>query len=556
MRILRTTLFLSTWLVQLPSYAACADIDCSCKFKIAGIEGTNLLCKATCESAKAIVCASEKAVKEIGNALKDVRTLVETGKCGGDICDAFEATKKFGVDQIQDTGASLKRAGQRFREGKPLDAMWHLHMDFLNNSQENAADAASRSSALQATGAIAAGTFGPGGAAGYSAWLTYNQTKDLGLAIQTGLITGAASFAASAVNAAPGTGSNLPPGTPSPSVTPGQIAVRSVMGGVIAGTAVAAAGGTQADVENAITRGAVAVLVREGYRELTTHELNNKNLGPSIGEGYCLKAHPDSGFACLPNKNAYITGDDGKIIFDDEIIENKVVQVPRVDLTKLDQYRPHVGMWTFNDKAALSERGEVMQLISRIPGWNAMSVAHDQFDILTNPGTGTSIDVAYRVGTIAPFVVLTYEAAGGGVKDMIRSVASDTAIDGSNNSARQPTDRSNTQGTVSSPATSHEENESLPTEITHVVCKKESVEKNFVMQLALTKDGSVDQFGRVCRIDQVLDGYVQPIWHAHFQRHSCASRLNKIVKAQLRQQHGCGSSIGLRQTDIKLSSTR
>ena len=569
MRILRAAFcfFLLLTLTPLSSNAACADIDCTCKTW--GI--TNPFCKIPCESGKATCLAAEKVTKEVGNGLEDLRILVETGKCGGDICDVLEATKNFGVDQVKDTGESLKRAGERLREGKPLDAIWHLQMDYLNNSQENAADAARRSSLLQATGAIAAGAYGgPGGSAGYAAWLTYNETKDLGLALKTGIITGAAAYAATAVNAAPGN-KVVVPGTAAANVTASQIAVRTVMGGVIAGAAVAAAGGKQEEVENAITRGAVAVLIREGYRELTSHELNRQNLKSSVGDAYCLKADPatNSTLSCLPPKEAYKRDRLNNIRYECEDKCEGKVKVPIVDLKKLNEFRPHVGTWAekFDDASkeagkdqrpflGASESSGFMKFVSRLPGWNAMGVAHDEFDVLTNPGTKTAIDVFYQVGTIAPFVVLTYEGAGGGVNDMIRTVATNSANNARAPAGGQAAPLSPTSATPPKAVDPTRTQQSLPTEITHVLCRKAEAEKHFLMQVALSAEGGVDKLGRVCRIDEGINDTVHPLWHAHFQRHSCVSQLNKMVGAQLKQQYRCASSVGLQQADIKLAGTK
>lgn len=560
MKVLRAVFFLCLFLVHPTSQSACADMDCSCKVKTLFGEFANPICKIPCETAKAACLAGEKVGKETGNALEDIRIWVEQGKCGGDICDVFEATKNAVADQVKDTGKSLERAGERLSEGKPLDAMWHLYTDYLNNAQENAADAAQRSSVLAATGAIAAGAYGgPGGSAGYAAWLTYNQTKDVGLAIKTGLITGAAAYAAGAMNAAPSNVTGVTPGTAAASVTASEVAVRSVMGGVIAGAAVAAAGGKQEDVENAITRGAMAVLIREGYRELTTHELNERNLKASVGDAYCLKVdpRPDPTLACLPPQRAYIKDDYGNIKF--SVDKKTGLPVPEVNLTKLDEFRPHVGRWAAEAKGPFlggSESNGLMKLVSRLPGWNAMSVAHDQFDAVTNPGTDTAIDLIYQVGTIAPFVVMTYEGAGGGVKDMIRSVATTrTPPAGQPSSAKEPAQPQASSGSAVIAGGSTEEAQSRPTEITHVVCRKAKVEKHFVMQVALTKDGAVDEMGRVCRIDEGIGDAVHSLWHAHFQDHSCVSQLNRMIKAQLRQKHQCASSVGLRQTDIRLNAT-
>ena len=49
----------------------------------------------------------EKGKKEASNFENDIRVWIETGKCGGDLCDALDASLKFGKHQVEDFGGSL-----------------------------------------------------------------------------------------------------------------------------------------------------------------------------------------------------------------------------------------------------------------------------------------------------------------------------------------------------------------------------------------------------------------------------------------------------------------
>ena len=104
--------------------------------------------------------AWEKGKDELKNFENDVRIWIETGKCGGDICDVFSAVVEFTDAQVQDIGPMLGNAFERLSEGKPLDAFWHLITDPIANSSENAASAAQRSRVLAAAGAVAATVYG------------------------------------------------------------------------------------------------------------------------------------------------------------------------------------------------------------------------------------------------------------------------------------------------------------------------------------------------------------------------------------------------------------
>jgi hypothetical protein len=500
----------------------CDKIDCSCKVRVWGVEFANPICKIPCESTKASCKLAEKAVKETGNAFQDIEVLLRTGKCGGDICDALEATKVFTIGSVQSTGSNIEKFARRLGEGKPIDALWHLVTDNLNSSNDNLAEAARRSSLLRSTGQIAAAAYGgPAGASAYAAWLTYNETKDLNLALRTGVITGLSSWASGGV---------ADIGAKEAS----DIALRSVLTGAIAGVAVAASGGDQQQIEQAVVRGAVSLLVREGYKDLTSHALDRKSLQGSTGDGYCLGANPDSGLSCLPPKDAYIRVN-GKVSFRNGR--------PEIDYRKLSPIRPRVGTAALDGRSpslGISERSAPMTFVSRLPGWNAMAVAHDQFDVSTNPETNPTIEIAYRVGTIPPFVILTYEGAGGGVADQIRAAALKRR-------------ESQVQQTPAANPTASTTNASASTaalvEITDLTCKKGSDTKTFVMYYASDGQSVVDKRSRVCRIDQSLGTVWHSLWRARHEAHTCTQRLSRIVERQSSMGYSCSAQVGVLATD-------
>lgn len=142
--------------------------------------------------------AAQDGGKAIEKAAQDSGTTIE--KAVQDTGEAGETVYKFGVRQIESIGDSVKDADKRLREGKIVNAIWHFATDPVKHGEENAAKAAQESNIVRVAGQIAASAYGgPGGAAAYAAWLTYNQTKDVGLALRVGAITGAAAYGTSAV---------------------------------------------------------------------------------------------------------------------------------------------------------------------------------------------------------------------------------------------------------------------------------------------------------------------------------------------------------------------
>ena len=406
--------------------------------------------------------AWEEGKQELANFERDARTWLETGKCGGDICDAFAAAIEFGKDQITDTGKSLEAAGKRLSEGKPIDAVWHLQTDYFKNTEENAADAAKRSRVLMATGQVAASVYGgPGGAAAYTAWLAYRTTGNLDDALKAGLISGISSAALGEISNINLDGAE-------------GVVARSVLTGAVSGAAVAAAGGNDADIRAAIAMGAVTVLIREGYRKLTDLELDENRLRSSTGEAYCLAEKPTADYlngsvtvGCFAPPTAYTRNADGSA-------ELNRTGDPIVDFKQLDPDRPHVGVWAKADTGPLNVNAEnsgFMTGISRLPGWNAMAVGHDElsaqmnFDLL--PG---GVGIVPTVLTIPPAVVATYIGTGYQIHDTIRDTFKKKQDENQNAHALA----SAKIHSVKEPKDAFAVGDTRPTETLHLICGLET----------------------------------------------------------------------------------
>ena len=195
----------------------------------------------------------EKAFHDTGKTLETA--VHDTGKAGVSVYN-------FGVREVQGIGKSAKNAGKRLREGKIVDAVWHVVTDQLKNTEENAAKAAQESNVLNAAAQIAANAYGgPGGAAAYAAWLTYHQTHNVGLALRVGAITGAAAYGTARVG-------KMKNGSTA------AIAKKTIVAGAIGGVAVAAAGGNKQAIQEGFLKSGGAMLVQSVYEDQTTHKLD------------------------------------------------------------------------------------------------------------------------------------------------------------------------------------------------------------------------------------------------------------------------------------------
>lgn len=380
-------------------------------------------------------------VKQAGNAVADLDEWQRTGKCGGDICDTLDKALRDSRDEAQRAKENVEDAGQaigaffeaqaqgvghalsdsekRFREGKFIDAMWHLATDPIRNTENSAALVAQESSLLAAIGNVAASAYGgPGGAAAYSAWLTYKATGSLDAAIRIGVITAATAYANVEVAKIPNTEANY-------------LLKRAVISGAITGAGVAAAGGDDQAMLDAMLMSAGMVVVQDQYQKITEHTLDDKSLQHSKGPAYCINVtsavmQGATTPNCVPTEDIYVRDTQGKIQFEDNAGKVPKLKDPKRLMAMLDAKRPHVGLMSSPGDTGMvntlfGETGPVMTAVSKVPGMNAMGVLHDQVMINAELSgvTGTILNVA----TIPPAMVVTYIGAGGPVYDIIRRSA-------------------------------------------------------------------------------------------------------------------------------------
>lgn len=242
---------------------------------------------------------------------------------------------------------------------------------------------------------IAASAYGgPGGAAAYAAWLTYSQTKDVGLALRVGAITGAAAYATGSVSKLPN--------------NPAAIAQKTIMAGAIGGVAVAASGGDKQAIQEGFLKSGGAVMIQSIYETQTTHKLDARI---SKGNAVCM-ATLDVKAACAPPIEAYQLDGDGKPI------------PGTADVRKLDPRIPHVGTWTKPGEAPIIGTGETsrfMITVSKYPGMNAMALWHDHLSYSMN------FNGVNNVWTIVPTTAATYYGTGAPAEDKIRDAAVEKA---------------------------------------------------------------------------------------------------------------------------------
>jgi hypothetical protein len=77
----------------------------------------------------------QKAVQDSGKTIE--KAVHDTGKAG-------ETVYTFGVHEVQGIGESVGDAAKRVKEGKFVDAVWHLATDQLKHTEVNAAKAAQK----------------------------------------------------------------------------------------------------------------------------------------------------------------------------------------------------------------------------------------------------------------------------------------------------------------------------------------------------------------------------------------------------------------------------
>lgn len=212
--------------------------------------------------------AFKQNIDREATALKeDLEREIQTAK--DDIDEAVNAATVYLESQLQSVGDTLSEAEAKIRQGKVIDALWHVATEPFNDSKEGFLLAISQSSLLNQAAVMAVSYFGtPAAAAAYSAWLTYETTGDLEAAMKTGVIAGASAYAGKAV-------ANMPNET----IT--QQIKQELMKASVNAAAIAASGGTEADIQEAFMSSVSSAAAEKGQAALT--QWIKTDVAPRIG---------------------------------------------------------------------------------------------------------------------------------------------------------------------------------------------------------------------------------------------------------------------------------
>jgi hypothetical protein len=360
--------------------------------------------------------ATEKAVHDTGKTLEKASqdTAAETKRAGQNVEEFGRAVGRFVNRVAIDTGDNISDAEQRVREGKIVDAFWHLAVDPVKDSEERAAKLAQESTLANAAGQVAASVYGgPGGAAAYAAWYTYRTTGDAELALRVGIISGATSYAMSSVNPQPSLGAAsaaAEAGTATaPVITATETVKKAAMAGAIGGLAVAASGGDADAIRDGFLKGGGMILVQDGFKAFT----GQQGLYAEGAErpAFCSTSFVEVGPAnpCAPNPEWFKKDASGKMV---------------LDMSKVPPNHSYVGSATNVAKPGwpanlYQETGGAMNAVAKVPGMNAMSILHDQWVIswdMTGPGVQA---------TILPAIVVTYMGTEAPIQSAIQKAAAD-----------------------------------------------------------------------------------------------------------------------------------
>ncbi|MDO9417966.1 hypothetical protein [Pararhizobium sp.] len=234
------------------------------------VQATENLERVTKDLTNELRTAIDNAVTAQDKAIVDTAT--NLAKSANDIVDAGQAVARFAEREIEGYDDILTGAEKRVRDGKIADALWHLNTDSWQATNKNAAQLASENEIVAVAAQAAATAWGgPGGAAAYAAWFTYNQSGNVDLALKAGVYA----YAMSSGNLTP---------AKFPSNTLDGVAKQAAMTGAVGGLAVAASGGNTQDSLDAFVKSGGAVLVQAGQSYV---KRNYGSIGASKLDVYC-----------------------------------------------------------------------------------------------------------------------------------------------------------------------------------------------------------------------------------------------------------------------------
>ena len=447
-----------------------------------------------------------KAIKDIDNtqkkALKDTKN--EVGRAGRNIDEAGQAIGEYLDTKAKGTVNSANNALDRVREGKIVDALWHMGTDHIKNESDASAAAATKSSLINTVGTLAASTYGgPGGAAAYAAWLTYYQSGgDVNLALKVGVLAGASSWALAETG-------KLPTRDASGQILASDLAKKTAITGAIGGLAVAAAGGDENAIRDGFVNGGGMVLIQEGYHSVTKQTLDKDSLKASKGDPYCTST--------LVNC---------RNIPEDAIVKDKETgKVLGLDQSKLDKTAPHVGtMAPLDPKAEIiwkSEASPGMIAASKIPGMNAMAVFHDQW------GLNWKMPDSVLVPTIVPAIVLTYNGTSAPLLEQVRKVSQ------SNLQKMAKVE----QNAPMTPAIYLDATEAIPIKNEQIETAYTCVKDNDTRSISIEEDITKKNFA--CRVIYRSNLTRKIPWKAVNDINYCEVKAKTLVKSQIDWGYSC-----------------
>ncbi|MBG8555023.1 hypothetical protein [Hymenobacter guriensis] len=331
----------------------------------------------------------QDATRTAGKAGKDI--VAETGRVGHHTIDLGEAVGMYVERNVSGTVETLSDAENRLREGKILDAMFHVALDPLTKQEEAAFLATQQSGWLNTAGATAASAYGgPAGAAAYASWQTYKATGgNAELALRAGIIAGLTSNSMQGVGA-----------------MPVDATKKAVLAGSIGGFAIAASGGDADDIRDGFIKGGGMVLVQDAYLNYTNQPLDTS---PATGDPYCMSPSDPS---CASLKNAYFRDPDGKLQFDPSRLNRNASFVGiGSDPNNPPQFGTSIPM--------ASDQSTLMRAVAKVPGMNAMGLFHDKWVV------SWGMSAAANKATIFPAIVLTYTGTDAALtKQIAETIAS------------------------------------------------------------------------------------------------------------------------------------
>lgn len=195
------------------------------------------------------------------------------------IVDAGEAILNFTRNEIEGKRDVLSNAEKRVREGKYVDAIWHLATEPAQRTEGNAGRMLDESELIAQFAQGAASFYGgPAGAAAFAAWRAYRATDgNVELALKAGVVAYVAASGYTDTAAMP-TG------------TAGEIARKAATTGAIAGISVAARGGSNEASLKAFLQAGGNTIVQSGQdyvRETTESRIYVSDIPPQA-DGFCV----------------------------------------------------------------------------------------------------------------------------------------------------------------------------------------------------------------------------------------------------------------------------